>query len=94
MVEQWEYMTKFVYADINNEGAREYLERTFPDWRNPPKFTPQTMIPELNEYGADGWELVHMQPVAEVGSNGDVLFVGDLRQWSHVYFCVFKRRKS
>ena len=95
-MEQWEYMTKFVYAHIDNPDAREYLKETFPNWNNPPKFTPQTMLPELNNWGAAGWELVHMEPVQGVGKNADVLFNygGDMpyRNWSNVYFCVFKRR--
>jgi hypothetical protein len=96
-MEQWEYWTTFCWANIENPGAREYLKKKAPNW-NPPKFTPQTMIPDLNAYGEKGWELVHMEPVAEVGNNGDVAFVHGaevtVRTWSNVYFCVFKRRKQ
>ena len=62
-MDQWEYMTKFVHAHIDNPGAREYLRKTFPDWNNPPRFTPSTTLPELNNWGAHGWELIHMEPV-------------------------------
>ncbi len=94
-MEQWEYMTRFTYAHIDNDGAKEYLEQIFPNWQNPPKFAPQTMVPSLNSWGVEGWELVHMQPVMSVGKNGDVGFSGGngpAYHWSNVYFCVFKRR--
>lgn len=93
-MEQWEYMTEFVYANIENAGVREFLQQRWPNWKNPPKFTPQTMMPRLNEWGAEGWELLHMEPIAKVGDNGDVLFPGGGIRWSNVYFCVFKRRKQ
>jgi len=49
-------------------------------------------MPELNKLGEEGWELVHMEPVAKVGNKGDVL-IGPNYRWSNIYFCVFKRRK-
>lgn len=92
--ERWEYLTKFCTAHIDNDGAKEYLAEAFPDWNKPPKYTPETMIPELDDLGADGWELVHMQPVPSVGDNADVGYQGasDNTWWSNTYFCVFKRR--
>jgi hypothetical protein len=54
------------------------------------------MAPILNKLGEDGWELVHMEPVSAVGSNGDVGFQhggsASFTTWSNVYFCVFKRK--
>jgi len=91
-MEQWEYLTEFLHANIENPGAEESIQRRWPNWK-PPKYTPETMIPELNTLGEQGWELVHMQPVAGIGSNGDVHFQGETYKWSNVYFCVFKRRK-
>jgi len=95
MEEKWEYLTQFVWASIENLGAREYFERTWPD-RQPAQYSPETVIPELNYYGDQGWELVHMQPVGAAGKNRDVGFVAGqgMPIWSNVYFCVFKRRKS
>jgi hypothetical protein len=91
---RWQYWTGFIYSDIRHEGAMEFLRREWPKW-NPPKYTPQAMIPELNALGEQGWELVHMEPVPEVGGNADVGFVsggeGSHTHWSHAYFCVFKR---
>ena len=90
--ETWEYMTQFISANIDHDSARKYLTETWPEWKNPPKFTPETMVPILNNWGKAGWELIHLEPVPEVGNNGDIKFPGDLGIWSHVYFCVFKRR--
>ena len=55
------------------------------------------MIPELDQLGGEGWELVHMEPVGGVGKKGDVSFTrgyGSMTVWSSAYFCVFKRRKG
>jgi hypothetical protein len=93
-MEKWEYMTEFVYASIEISGVREFMRQRWPNWQNPPKFTPETMILRLNKLGTEGWELMHVEPVAKVGNNGDVGFVtGEgATYWSNAYFCVFKRR--
>jgi len=93
-MEKWEYLTEFVFADIENEGVKAFLQERSPNWKNLPKYVPQTMIPHLNTLGERGWELVHMEPVAGVGKNNDVWFTGTNSSWSNVYFCVFKRRKQ
>jgi hypothetical protein len=91
MAEQWEYLTKFIHASAKSKEVREFLTQRWPAWKNPPQFTPEAMIPELNTLGELGWELVHMQPVDRVGKKGDI-HMGD-GSWTSVYFCVFKRRK-
>ncbi len=95
MNETWEYLTQFIWASIENQGAREYLQQTRPDWQ-PAKYSPETMIPALNRLGHEGWELVHMEPVGAIGKNYDVGFIAGegIPRWSNAYFCVFKRRKS
>ena len=92
MIEKWEYWTGYLHASITNAGVRDFLRKTMPDWANPPKFTPEAMIPDLNMMGDQGWELVHMQPVVVAGSDGDIFFPAGAPAWSHAYFCVFKRR--
>jgi hypothetical protein len=82
----------FVYANIENEGVREDLKKRWPNWK-PPKYAPQAMMHELNARGEEGWELVHMEPVAEVGTNAVVYFTGTQNLYGNAYFCVFKRRK-
>lgn len=87
---QWEYLTLFLEAKVHKEDA-ENLKKRF-DKKRLPKYTPESMIPELDQLGAAGWELVHMEPVPKVGGKGDILFHGAPR-WSNRYFCVFKRQK-
>ncbi len=97
-MEKWEYLTRFVWANKENWKAEEsvdfYRKQGFSDFK-PNKFSPQFMIATLNRLGEDGWELVHMEPVPEVGNNEDVGFPhggANLTTWSNVYFCVFKRK--
>jgi hypothetical protein len=87
---QWEYLTMFLEAKVH-KGDDEMLSKRF-NKKKLPKSAPERMIPELDQLGESGWELIHMEPVAEVGGNGDVLFHGAPR-WSSNYFCVFKRPK-
>ncbi|MBZ0303344.1 MAG: hypothetical protein K8J31_26615 [Anaerolineae bacterium] len=88
---QWEYLTLFLEAKVH-KGDDERISRRF----NPKKLAknaPERLIPELDQLGETGWELIHMEPVAKVGGKGDVLFHGAPR-WSSTYFCVFKRPKA
>ncbi|MFW5709060.1 MAG: hypothetical protein ACOCX5_02450 [Chloroflexota bacterium] len=93
-MDQWEYLPMFIEANAKDKDIREYLKARMPEVKKPPRYTPESMMPRLNELGAQGWELIHMEPVAGVGSKGDVLFENNGRQWSNVYFCVFKRRRQ
>ncbi len=88
---QWEYLTRFLEAKIKKED-KDALAQRFSQQKLP-RFSPESMIPELDELGAAGWELVHMEPVPKVGGKGDVLF-GGVPRWSNDYFCVFKRPKA
>ena len=92
---RWEYLTRFLYANAGNQGAREYYQRHWPG-SEPSKYAPETMIPELDTLGEQGWEMVHMEPIGAVGKKGDVGFIaGDaMARWSNSYFCVFKRQKE
>ena len=90
---QWEYMTTFLQAEARHE--EDYL-RQIRDWKDGiPQYTPESLMPRLNAYGADGWELVHMQPVG-VGNKSDVLMQDNSssRFWTNTYFCAFKRAKA
>lgn len=90
---QWEYLTTFMEANARPKEKLEFLKRRFPGRKNHPRHTPESMMPELDRLGAEGWELVHMEPVAQVGGKGDILFKGSGTHWGHSYFCVFKRMK-
>ncbi len=93
MTDKWEYMTKFIWASLENDGARDYIAGRWPHWKTPAKHTPAAMIPELNAWGSQGWELIHMEPVEGFTSDGEIVYTheGD-KIFSHYYFCVFKRR--
>lgn len=90
MTEKWEYLTTFFEAKATDKDVRNYLKENF-DVKRPKRFAPEAMIPALNELGDEGWELIHMEPIAGVGGKGDVKHEGG--RWSNYYFCVFKRRK-
>ncbi|VAW31212.1 hypothetical protein MNBD_CHLOROFLEXI01-4609 [hydrothermal vent metagenome] len=85
-MQQWEYLTLFIEASKDVSMAYTAESETLA------RFSPQTMMPEMDRLGAKGWELVHMQP-AYVGKNDDILMHegGGIRQWTSKYFCVFKR---
>jgi hypothetical protein len=91
---QWEYFTTFLQAQANFE--MEFLEK-LRDWKEGiPPHAPEALIPRLNAYGDEGWELVHMQPVA-IGNKADVLMQDSYsgsRFRTFNYFCVFKRPKG
>lgn len=85
--QQWEYWSGILWAEQKRK-SKESDEQALPI------YAPQHLIPELNALGAEGWELVHMQPVY-AGHNHDVLaFASDARLWTQAYFCVLKRPVS
>jgi hypothetical protein len=90
MKEKWEYLTTFVDAQAKNKDIKNYIKETFD--KKPRKHSPEAMIPDLNKLGAEGWELITMEPVAEVGGKEDILITGEGRKWTSTFFCVFKRR--
>ncbi len=59
---RWEYRNVILSAQAHDPETRAYLQSVWPGWE-PPRFAPQALIPKLNEYGANGWELVQIQPV-------------------------------
>jgi hypothetical protein len=98
-MEKWEYLTRFIVARKDNWMALESIEfynrehGTERSQLETKKYSPQFMISILNDMGEVGWELVHMQPISEIGNNDDIKFTGQNYTYSHAYFCVFKRRK-
>ncbi len=90
-MQKWEYLTQFVEADVQNRAMGNIYSELV-DGDDLPRYSPLAMIPELNQLGDKGWELVHMQPVF-VGRNHDVLMEegGGFKRWTSVYFCTFKR---
>ena len=90
-MEKWEYRTEIIFANIDNKKVKQYIAQKYPSWKNPPKFTPETLEFHLNELGENGWEVIHMQPVAGMGNNGDVQH-NATGIYSNAYFCILKRR--
>jgi hypothetical protein len=89
-MEQWEYLSIFLEANAKSKDSKQAIQTTYNKKAKP--YSPEAMIPDLNKLGAEGWELVHMEPVPALGKNEDVQF--DPYHWSNKYFCVFKRRKA
>lgn len=88
-MQAWEYQTLFVQAEAEREMLFLMESRSWKE--GVPRNTPEAMIPQLNALGAEGWELVQMQPVV-VGRNADVLIHSDnSSKWTSTCFCVFKR---
>lgn len=86
-MEEWEYWTGILEANIDSEGVRDFIQKRWPDWKKPPIFAPQTLMPTLNEFGKKGRELMHIESV-HTNRNGGIEAGGG----TGVYFCVFKRR--
>lgn len=90
-MEQWEYLTQFLTANAKTREARAFIKQRF--GKDARAHSPESLIPQLDKLGAEGWELVHMEPIAKVGGKEDVR-VNAANDWSSTYFCVFKRRKA
>jgi hypothetical protein len=89
--ERWEYHTAILCADLTRPGVEGFLQRRSTGALA--RYTPLALMPELNEMGAAGWEMISIQPVL-AGDNGDV-FIGSRNQtgsWSHSYLCALRRR--
>ncbi len=92
--EQWEHL--IVTLRANAEDQQDFLQQAWPE-QSFPRYAPQALMPLLNEYGAQGWELVAMEPVI-TGVNGDIWMggyssVSTASPWTNQYLCAFKRRK-
>jgi len=88
-MEQWEYITRFVQAEAKKKETKNFIKDNFD--KKARRHSPESMIPELNEMGEEGWEIIHMEPVPRVGGKENIRF--DSGNWSNTYFVVAKRRK-
>jgi len=88
-MEKWEYQTRFFEANATDKQIKSFVENSFN--KKAKRHSPEAMIPELNALGAEGWEIIHMEPVARVGGKEDVRMADG--GWSNTYFAVLKRRK-
>ncbi|MEM9955794.1 MAG: hypothetical protein AAF846_29615 [Chloroflexota bacterium] len=83
----WEYRSIFIEADTRDKQVKDFVEQTFN--KKAKRYSPEALIPTLNEYGKDGWELIHMEPIPRVGGKENIQFAP--HHWTNTYFCVFKR---
>ena len=91
--EKWEYTSTILFANVDNEGAKEYIKNRWPKWTTVRQFSPETIIPELDKFGNEGWELMHMEPVAIQDENMSIAFSGTQRIVSSAQFCVVNRKQ-
>ena len=93
-MDKWQYLTTIIRASIDNERYQEAISVGKMSG-NVPKYSVNTLMVELDAYGSNGWELVHMEPVQLVGQNGDIGYATHTMGgvlWSNQYFCVFKKK--
>lgn len=87
-MDTWEYFTTTLTADIDRTPVPTTDD--IPLGRHP-RYSVHTLMPQLTELGAKGWELVSLQPV-QVGSNGDVRVCdASSGHWTYTYLAAFKR---
>jgi hypothetical protein len=78
---------EYISTDAKDTQTKDFLATYFPG-RQFPRYAVEAALQRLDELGAQGWELVHMEPV-DLGENGDIRTGGGF--WTNTYFCVFKR---
>lgn len=93
---KWEYRTIVLSANTNVKGVGEYLNRVYPNWQNVPQHHIKTIEAQLDDWGQNGWELMHIESVNEVGDKGDLRFTYSQNAWGEDvwrkhFLCVFKR---
>lgn len=87
----WEHLVVYLEAVAQQQAA--FLQQKWPG-QHFPMYAAQALMPQLDFYGQQGWELVSIQPVI-VGANGDIMIhnphAGYADRWTFAYLCVFKR---
>lgn len=88
-METWEYFTTTLITNTERTPVPVSDDIPLGDY---PRYSVYTLIPQLNELGARGWELISLEPVQE-GGNGDLrLCDASSGQWTYTYFATLKRR--
>ena len=88
-MDKWEYFTTILEANMGNDDVADSPD--IPPGEHP-QYSPYALIPELNSFGAKGWELIHMESVS-MGRNHDVVKPdATAGKWGRHYFCAFKRK--
>ena len=90
-MQRWEYFTSMLSASVENTPVP--IRDDIPLGEHG-KYSPYVLIPQLNDFGSQGWELVSIEPVS-IGKNGDVVRPdANASRWGRDYFCCFKRKIS
>jgi hypothetical protein len=92
-VDEWEYTSIVIEANLHKPGARKYIKQRWPDIEKVLKSSWRTLNPTLDELGKAGWELIHIEPLS-FGSQRDIWPLGHGLSTVHSYRCVFKRKKQ
>jgi hypothetical protein len=88
---QWEHHIEYISAEAYTSQMRDFLAPLYLG-KKVPLYAVQATLPRINERGAQGWELVNIEPV-QLGKNGDVHLGGEAGHWTYTYQCSFKRLK-
>lgn len=85
---QWEYLTTTFEANAD-EHPPPVTDGLPPGPQG--RYSPRSLIPQLNELGRAGWEMVSIEPII-IGKNGDVMVPDTAgHRWARHYLCCFKR---
>lgn len=89
-METWEYFTTTLRADTNETPVplTDGVPRA-----DHPRHSVYSLIPQLNAFGRDGWELISTELVGEE-KNGKLLPAAGLGFATETHFVTFKRRVS
>lgn len=90
-METWEYLTTTLVTDTRTTPVPASDDIPSGDH---PRYSVHTLMPQLDQFGSKGWELVSVLPVQE-GNNGDLRTCdASSGQWTYTYFATFKRRTT
>ena len=90
MLPGWEHLVVTLEAKV--EPYENILRARWPEVSFA-RYAPEALMPQLDERGREGWELVSLQPVM-MGKHGDIALDGSQTMqgpWTYRYLCVFKR---
>jgi hypothetical protein len=88
-MDTWEYFTTTLVTDTRETPVP--IRDDIPAGDHP-RYSVYGLVPQLNQFGQRGWELLSIEPVQE-GKNGDLRTCDAASgQWTYTYFATFKRR--
>ena len=90
VMETWEYFTTTFKADTDQFPVPLVDGVPRQDY---PQHAVQSLIPQLNEFGSQGWEMVSIQLVGENPKKGKMQLASTGFE-TETYFVTFKRRTT